>query len=299
MADFFERRFTGRIKDVILTSDNNNGKVVPIINWAEEMKRFTPKNAVNPTYEIYLESLQANARLQGLLKTPFPAVTNDLDEIEQRLILEQHKHKYTPEEKFSIELSLWGKRNTTSNWSFLAAEYLYNNSLIFYLPLLYPYLIAEQVSTEDVDYQLGIAISRGQLPDGNAITIRGGYRGTAYYELSEITNELNESAGGVVVGNSLTKVIPSNSNRKLVYVCNNGTTDLFFRFTWQNSQVKPNFCPFLKPGGALTLTTNDLNYEGGNQQHFLKEAIQFFIRYPLVAVRASGSGVVCWQEFYS
>ena len=301
MREGIKQEVCGHLQPFIINKDTIPGDIGTLIDWNAISNYHKPANSEFYVFKGQLEYLQCDYYISSLNTINSVNLPN-VNEIRDTNLQKQSKYfdfkrKYNASTGHAIELMLHTQWNN-GDWGVpKASEYLYNLGQYGYLNLFDPYLLRDsELLYSDVRYKVGVSID-GTLGDFDIVEINGGYSGTISYFEAEPTDNLSESAGSVDVGTQTTQILSQRSDRKILFVSNDATTRLYFRFTNSSHAVSLN-SPFLEPGESLSIEFDRANWSGGNQHQWVQSATKYYLSLRLYGIRESGSGKVTFQEFY-
>ncbi|MEM8568920.1 MAG: hypothetical protein AAGF85_20850 [Bacteroidota bacterium] len=300
MKEGIRREVCGHIKPFVINT-TVAAPVQPVVDWHAIAAYHKPSGSTEYIFKGQLEYLNCDYYIDSLLQIDsdnLPKVKELRDtNLQKQTKYAEFKQDFNAKSRHAIELMIHTKWES-QNWGMpKASEYLYNLGQYGYINLFDPYLVRDaEILYSDERYKVGISYD-GLLGEGDIIEINGGYSGVISYFEPENQEYLSEKSGSVKVGTTATEILRSRSNRKILFVCNNGTTRLHFQFVSNSSAVSLN-SPFIEPGESLSMNFENASWSGGNQHNWVSEASKYYIGLHLYGIRESGNGSVSFQEFY-
>ncbi|NEN90811.1 MAG: hypothetical protein F6K48_18590 [Okeania sp. SIO3H1] len=301
MREGIKQEVCGHIQPLRLGRNTTPGSIQTLIDWQAIADYHQPSNSINYIFKGQLEYLQCDyyiTSLSGINSKNLPQI-NKLREtnLQKQTKYFDFKRRYNVRSGHAVELMLhtkWGNED----WGMpKAGEFLYNLGQYGYLNFFDPYLLKDaEILYSDIRYKIGASID-GAFGDFDIVEINGGYSGTITYFEAEFTEEVSENAGSVNVGEEATQILSQRSNRKILFVSNDGDSRLYFRFANSSSLVSIN-SPFLEPGESLSIDFNEATWSGGNQHQWVTAATKYYLTTRLYGIREAGDGKVGYQEFY-
>jgi hypothetical protein len=306
----YNKVFTGEIAPVVINMDTINspntnfGTIasvdateVSLIKWRDIVRKHLPSNANLATVEceLKLEYLHFDYIIPSRVVVPSSALPEmgRRDTLLQKQVKTlEFKNKYNRTGNYAyefrliklycIDYTLNPIHNPNDNYynqipynielDYPIGDLIYNNRLPSFLNLL-PYLAKDNpIVFADVKQELRVQIIPS-LGLNDLLIFAGGYSGSVTYELLSSTVTVTKSEVITLTGQGAVKVLNNNPNRYGFYLCNNGTTNIFYSFS-SNAGIGGGAKLILKPGETLIyedkkLTLNNSNINPGDNRFML------------------------------
>jgi hypothetical protein len=270
---------------------------VSLIKWRDIVRKHLPSNANLATVEceLKLEYLHFDYIIPSRVVVPSSALPEmgRRDTLLQKQVKTlEFKNKYNRTGNYAYEFRLiklycidytlnpihnpnddyYNQIPYNIELDYPIGDLIYNNRLPSFLNLL-PYLAKDNpIVFADVKQELRVQIIPS-LGLNDLLIFAGGYSGSVTYELLSSTVTVTKSEVITLIGQGAVKVLNNNPNRYGFYLCNNGTTNIFYSFS-SNAGIGGGAKLILKPGETLIyedkkLTLNNSNINPGDNRFML------------------------------
>lgn len=299
--EIISQTFKGVIPPVRIDHLNGDGQIVPIIDWSAIAANHTPPTATNIQFEFVLEYLTVTHYLPTLLRIPgssYPQFTAADKAIQRAAKLTEFKRNFSPDKNYAVQFLLWNWYDGDWRATHFDRDYLQNAGLEGRINLIKPFLVtAGDTIFGDKLHKLGMSITPRPLQPGDYIEISGGYSGSVSYLYKEPEIILGLGAvGGKEVVTTKTQILGNNNKRAALYVANEGTKRIYWRFdNSYSSLMEVGESPYLDPGQSLTYEHGNLISNGGDNHKFLGKFANSICKMALFAI-CPGKSKLVYQE---